>query len=128
VFAGLVQLYNLSYPAGSNRSAIPNDIFCFVCLLLIIILPIATFLFVSKKYSTMSYFVYAYWYENIFFQKLPVYSLPSNHHRVLILVSNAHYFLLVVCFVFLGNYPVESLVGIILIHALILAYMKISFV
>jgi hypothetical protein len=72
IFAGLVQLYNLNYESGSNRNVIPNNIFCFVCIVLTIVLPIVTFVYLNKKYEKMSYFAYAYWYNNIFFQKLPI--------------------------------------------------------
>lgn len=128
VFNGLVQLHNLSYPIGADRSPVPNAIFCIVCLIVAVVLPIVTFMYLNKKYFKTDYFEYTYWYENILFQKLPSQSLPSNHHRILILVRNFRYYLLAICFAFVGNYPMVALVVIILLHIFSVGYMKITHV
>lgn len=126
VWACCIQFHNMSYPSGADRSEVANMIFCFVVLVLMVVLPPATLVYLNKRYFRLDYFEYSYWYENLFFLLLPQESLPSNHHRVLIVIRNARYVILVACFAFLGNYPVQALVIIILTHFLVLLYMKIT--
>jgi hypothetical protein len=98
--------------------------FCIVCLLIAIALPIATYLFMNIKFSNMEYSDYSYWYEDVFFQKLPTQSVPSNHHSIYILANNIRFILLAICFAFLGQFPIAALLTIILIHVLYLFYTK----
>lgn len=119
-----VQLYNFSYPSGSNRSAVPNGIFCIVCLLVVFALPIGSYLYLNYKFCNMEYSDYFYWYEDIFFQRLPTQSLPSNSHTIHILITNIRYILLAICFAYLGYYPIAASLLILLLHALNLFYTR----
>jgi hypothetical protein len=125
-FAGTLQLYNLTYPPSSNRSAVPNAIFCFASLFVFIALPVITFHYLNNKYEEMDYSDYVYWNENILFQKLPIQTLPSHHHRVLIIICNARYLLLAISFAFISCSPMTALAVITLINMLNLAYLLSS--
>lgn len=126
IWSACIQFHNLAYPAGANRSDVANIVFSFIVLVLAVMLPIATFLYLNHKYFRLDYFEYSYWYQNIFYLQLPEESLPSDHHRILILVRNFRYLLLVVCFAFLGDYPIPCLIIIIFNHLASMLYTKVK--
>lgn len=126
IWAAFAQLHNLSYPPDSNRSSIPNNIFCFLVLLIMIGLPIATLIYLNKKYFRLDYFEYSYWYKDIFLLKLPAESLPSNQHRIYILIKNGRLFLLALIISFLGAYPVPTCTLLIILNLINLCYIKVS--
>lgn len=125
-WAACAQFYNTSYPLDSNRSHIPNIIFCVVCFGLITFLPTLTMMYLHRVYPKLDYFEYSYWYENIFYMQLPEDNLPNSQHRVNILVRNLRFSFLVIFFAFVGDFPIQSLVFTILIHAVYLVYIQIA--
>lgn len=126
MFAFCVQLHNMSYPTDADRSEVANMIFCFLSMLLMVALPIVTLLYLNRRYFRLDYFEYCYWYQSVFYLKLPEESLPSNHHRIMIIIRNLRYILCVVCFAFLGNYPVQALVILILVNIFSMLYIRLS--
>jgi hypothetical protein len=71
IWAVLLQFNNMKYPVNSDKSDVANMIFCFLFFIIALSLPVLTFLYLNKKYFRLDYFEYSYWYENIFFLKLP---------------------------------------------------------
>lgn len=124
MWSAFIQFHNLAYPSGANRSLIPNIIFCFIVLLFSFAVPIFTFKHLKKTYFKIDYFEYSYWNQNIFFLELPEESLPSEHHPIPMLVRNSRYVLLVICFAYLGDFPIPCLIIIIFIHLANMVYMK----
>ena len=128
LWCAALQFYNFSYTAGPSGLQVPNGIVCFLCLVGFLLLPPLSFAYLNKRYFRLDYFEYCYWYENIFFLKLPDESLPSNHHRVLIMVRNFRYLLLVVCFAFLRDYPIQCLIIIAILHVISWIYYRVTHV
>lgn len=122
VWAALLQLYNINYPSNSDRSCIPNAIFCIFCLVLYLAAPIATFIRTQKQYFDLDYFKYSHHYSHIFYQQLSESELPSSQHRIHVLIRCFRLVLLCLCFSYLCRYPVQALVIVLVSHVGYLVY------
>lgn len=128
VWAACTQFYNFEYPEGKTNIQVPNFMFCFAWFILILVLPSLTMAYLNKKYFRLDYFEYCYWYENIFFLKLPDESLPSNHHRVLIVIRNVRYLLIVICIAALSSFPITALLLMCFVNVGSLIYYQVTHV
>lgn len=122
VWAGLLQLYNINYPRNSDRSCIPNAIFCISCLVLCLAAPIITFIRTHKQYYILDYFNYSHHYNHIFHLQLPESELPSSQHRIHVLIRCFRFVLLCLCFSYLCRYPLQALVIVLVSHVGYLVY------
>lgn len=51
VWSACKQLYSLSYPLDSDRSQTPNTIFCILCLIAAVVLPILTTVLTRRAFA-----------------------------------------------------------------------------
>jgi hypothetical protein len=59
-WAACVQFYNLAYPIDADRSQTPNTIFCILCFILVIAIPIFTTILTRRAYDKLDYMQYYY--------------------------------------------------------------------
>ena len=127
IWAVAIQSYKFTYPKGTSIGLqYPNLIFCFIVFAVFLVLPPLTLAYLNKKYFRLDYFEYCYWYENVFYMKLPEESLPCNHHRVLIVVRNIRYGLIVVSLAALNSQPLAVLLFISFLNVCSLVYYKVT--
>lgn len=62
LWTAATQFYNLEYPEDNRVLQIPNIIFCFAWLIIMLIVPPITFGYVGKRYFRLDYYEYCYWF------------------------------------------------------------------
>lgn len=122
IWASLLQMYSLSYSLNSNKSNVPNAIFCIFCMVLCLAIPIVIFIYTHRQYYKIDYFSYFYRYGHIFILQLPQNQLPSSQHQINILISSLRYILLCIFISYLSNYYLQALILIIVVHLLYFIY------
>ena len=128
VWAAIIQCFNFTYSHETTTTSITSLIFCIFVLSFTLVFPFIMIRYIRRQYDSLQYIEYYYWFENIFFLKLPLQSLPSGQHRFWLLLKNIKYILCLLVFALIGNYPFLCVMCLICIQLASLVYAQISFV
>lgn len=124
VWICFLQFYNLEYPPGADRNPTINAVLCisaFVCALL---LPIAIYVWTRRAYLKLPYEQYIARFNQIFLFQLYSQSLPSHQHHYYLLLEPLRWLICALCCSFLGISPIQSLIILVVTHALSVGYLR----
>lgn len=119
-----LQFYNLKYPAGADRNQIVNAIMCISAFTLTLLIPVGVYVWTRKAYLKLSYDKYINRFNQMFMFQLYSQSLPSHHHHYNLLVESLRWVMCALCCSYLGISPLQSLIILIVVHALSIGYLR----
>ena len=77
-----IQFENFIYPSGSDRSETLNIVLCISCFICSLLWPLVIGFISRKQYYQSEYSDFIYKYEDIYYHRIPLFYLPTRHHRV----------------------------------------------
>ena len=117
-----VQFYGIS---SASRATVLNGVLCILAFICSISWPVFVTFYCRRQYYQLEYSEYLYFYEDIYFGKIPHYELPSTHHRIgfpLFRAAKLFYIALVSCY--FGANPILALFCLLIVHVAQLLYTK----